>query len=110
MNQRRLMMNRFVKALSVAIGAAVMLGSSAMQAAGHRSDPVEIPFDFTVQGQQLPAGAYRLQRGASDRVTALVNVRTGKQVQILRSLGNEPGKTRLVFERQGDGYVLRKLS
>ena len=103
-------MNRFLKALSMTIGAAAMLGTGALQAAGHRSEPLQIPFDFTVQGTQLPAGTYRLQRGVSDRFDALVNVRTGKQVHILRSPGNQSGKVKLVFERQGDHYVLRKLS
>ena len=103
-------MNRIVKALSLTAGVAVMLGSGVLQAAGHRSEPVEIPFDFTVQGKQLPAGTYRLQRGTSDRITALVNVRTGKQVQILRRLGGDGSKSKLVFEHGDSGYVLRKLS
>ena len=44
--------------------------ASALQAAGRRSEPVEIPFDFTVHGKQLPAGTYRLQKG-----TAIVSPR-----------------------------------
>jgi hypothetical protein len=100
------MMNRFFQALS--LGA--ILGGATLQAAGHRSDPVEIPFDFKVHGKQLPAGTYRLQYGSTDQFSALVNVQTGKQVQILRSLGSETGKARLVFEYRADGYVLKKLS
>ncbi len=103
-------MNRFLKALSVTIGAAALLGTGALEAAGRRSEPVEIPFDFSVQGKQLPAGTYRLQRGAGDRIEALVNLRTGQQVQILRSLGGGAGKIKLQFERHANGYVLRKLS
>ncbi len=103
-------MNRILKALSLAAGAAAVLGTGALQAAGHRSDPLEIPFAFTVQGKQLPAGTYRLQRADTNRIEALVNVRTGEQVQILRSLGNNGPKIKLMFERQGDRYVLRKLS
>jgi hypothetical protein len=103
-------MKRFFQALSMTIAGAAILGGSALQAAGRRSDPIEIPFAFKVLGKQLPAGTYRLQKGANDRSAALVNLRTGKQVQILRSLGNQPGKSKLVFEHQADGYVLKKLS
>ena len=103
-------MNRFAKALSIATVAGAMLGASALQAAGRRSEPVEIPFDFSVQGKHLPAGTYRLQRGSSDNFAALVNVQTGARVQILRTRGNSDAKPKLVFERQGDGFVLRKLS
>ena len=103
-------MNRFFQALSMTLAGAAIMGGTALQAAGRRSEPVEIPFDFTVQGRHLPAGTYRVQKGTSDRFSALVNVRTGKPIQLLRSLGNETGKTKLVFERRADGYVLKKLS
>jgi hypothetical protein len=104
------MMKRFFQALSMTIAGAAILGGSALQAAGHRSDPVEIPFDFKVQGKQLPSGTYRLQKGTTSGFASLVNVRTGKQVQLLRPLGNDTRKTKLVFEHQADGYVLKKLS
>jgi hypothetical protein len=103
-------MNRFFRALSMTIAGAAILGGGALQAAGRGSDPVEIPFDFKVLGKQLPAGTYRLQKGTSDRFAALVNVRTGRQVQILRSVGSERGKAKLVFEHRANGYVLKKLS
>ena len=103
-------MNRFFQALSMTIAGAAIVGGAALQAAGHRSEPIEIPFDFSVQGKHLPAGTYRLQKRTSDRFSVLVNLRTGKQIQMLRSLGNETGKAKLVFEHQADGYVLKKLS
>jgi hypothetical protein len=103
-------MKRFLQSLSLTAGAAAILGSGVLQAAGHRTEPLEIPFDFVVQGKHLPAGTYRLQRGTAERIDALVNVRTGAQVQVLRSVGGDGHKTKLIFERQGDTYVLRKLS
>jgi len=103
-------MRRLSKALFVMAGSAALLGTSVLQAAGRRSEPVQIPFDFVVQGKQLPAGTYRLQREAGDRIEALVNLRTGQQVQMLRSLGGDGGKVKLQFERQGNTYFLRKLS
>ena len=81
------MTNKLLRGLSMTIAGAAILGSIMLQAAGHRSDPVEIPFDFTVQGKQLPAGTYRLQKGTSAGFSALVNLRTGKSVQILRAVG-----------------------
>ena len=104
------MTNKLLRRLSLTIAGAAILGSSMLQAAGHRSDPVEIPFDFTVQGKQLPAGTYRLQKGTSAGFSALVNLRTGRSVQLLRSAGSDTGKARLVFEHHKDGYVLKKLS
>src|ERR1044072_8294477 len=92
-------MNRIMRALSLTLGAAVLMGG-ALQAGQHRSEPLEIPFDFTVQGKHLPAGTYRLQRAGSERFAALINLRTGKQVTILRSVGNSGNKSRLTFERQ----------
>src|SRR5690348_16140494 len=102
-------MNRFLKALSMGAGVAAMLGTSAM-AATRKSEPIEIPFDFAVRGQHLPAGTYRVQRDGSDRFAALVNVKTGKRVKVMRSAGSESQKTKLVFEHETGGYVLRKLS
>jgi hypothetical protein len=104
------MMNKFVKTLSVTAVAAAMFGAGALQAAGRRSEPLEIPFDFTVHGKHLPAGEYRLQRGSADAFAALVNVRTGARVQVLRTRGNDGNKPKLVFEHDGGGYVLRKVS
>ena len=104
------MTNKLLRGLSMTIAGAAILGGSMLQAAGHRSDPVEIPFDFTVLGKQLPAGTYRLQKGTSAGFSALVNLRTGKSVQILRAVGSDTGKAKLVFEHQKDGYVLKKLS
>jgi hypothetical protein len=101
-------MKRFLNALTLATAA--LAGASALRAATLRSAPVEIPFTFTIGGKQLPAGTYRLQRGTTDNFATLVNLYTGAQVQLLRPVGKTGEKTKLIFERHGDGYVLRKLS
>ena|SRR5215467_6335101 len=104
------MMTRFFQALRMTVAAAAILGGSALQGAVRRSEQLEIPFDFKVQGKQLPAGTYRLQQSGTDRFATLVNLRTGKRVQMLGPMGNEHGNIKLVFEHQADGYVLKKLS
>jgi hypothetical protein len=103
-------MHKFVKTLALTVCAAAILGAGALQAAARRSAPLEIPFAFKVHNKVLPAGTYRIQRGATDGFVTLLNIKTGQQVQILRTLGGETSKTRLVFEHDTDGYVLKKMS
>jgi hypothetical protein len=102
-------MNRFWKTLSLTLGAAALLGSSVLQAA-HRSEPVQIPFDFKVNRAQLPAGSYRLEHRDTDAFDTLVNLQTGARVQLLRPMRNDNGKAKLVFEHGVNGYVLKRLS
>jgi hypothetical protein len=102
-------MKKFLRALTLTAGVAAMLGTSALQAAIHRSQIVQIPFAFKVQQQELPAGTYRIVHQTGDAIAALVNVKTGKRVQLLHPAGVEIGKTRLVFEHNSDGYILKKL-
>ena len=97
------------KALPAAVCLAALLGTGAL-AASRRTEPVDIPFDFKVNHKLLPAGTYRLQRGPADGFTELVNVKTGERVHLLRPIGSETTKTKLVFEREGDLFVLKKLS
>jgi hypothetical protein len=89
---------------------ALVLGTAGLQAAPHRTGPVEIPFAFKVYNRVLPAGTYRIQRGDTQAYAELVNIKTGQRVQLLRSFTSESTKTKLIFEREGTGFVLRKLS
>ena len=95
-------MRHFLKALTFTVCAAAILGTSALQAAARRSEPLEIPFAFRVHNKVFPAGTYRIQRGPADGFVSLVNVKTGHQVQVLRQTGGEYSKTRLVFEHDAD--------
>jgi hypothetical protein len=103
-------MRKFLKALSLTACTAAMLGTGALQAGSRRSEPVQIPFEFKVNNKVLPAGTYRLQRGVNDAFSSLVNIKTGQRIQLLSPIGSETTKTKLVFEREGDGFVLKKLS
>jgi len=102
-------MRKLLQALSLTACAAVIPGTGALQAASRRSEPVQIPFEFKLNNKVLPAGTYRLQRGSTDAFSSLVNLKTGQRVPLLSPLGNETTKTGLVFERDGDGFVLKKL-
>lgn len=102
-------MNRFFRTVTMTAGVAAMLGSAALNAAMRRSESISIPFDFKVAKTALPAGNYRLEQGVSDAFARLVNVKSGKQVQLLRPFIKAQGKTKLMFEHGTDGYVLKKL-
>jgi hypothetical protein len=103
------MINRFWKGCALIVGAAAMLGSSVLQAA-HRSEAVEIPFAFKVHRTHLPAGTYRLEHRDSEVFATLVNLKTGEHIELLRPVGRDTGKAKLVFERGAGGYVLKRLS
>jgi hypothetical protein len=69
-----------------------------------------IPFDFTVGQQLLPAGTYVIQQ-IQDSVITVRNV--NKPIQILGVTQQDSGKARgdckLLFNRYGDQYFLSKI-
>ena len=93
------------------LGVAAMFTASALNAATFRSENVSIPFAFRVAKVALPAGEYRITQGHGSDITYLINLKTGQQVQVLRS-GGAPveGRARLVFENTGSGYILKAIS
>jgi hypothetical protein len=103
------MINRFWRGCALTLGAAAMLGSSVLQAA-HRSEAVEIPFDFKVHRTHLPAGTYRLEHRDAEAFATLVNLKTGEHIELLRPVGKDTGKAKLVFEHRSAGYVLKRIS
>ena len=103
-------MRKLVRSISVAACVAAMLGASALQAASRRSVPIDIPFAFKASNQMMPVGTYTVRRGTAEGFATLVNVKTGQRVQVLSPLSIESTKTRLVFERDGDRFVLKSLS
>jgi hypothetical protein len=93
------------------VGIAAMIAASSLNATTFYSEKVSIPFDFRVSKVMLPAGEYRLQQNFGDGIAYLVNVKTGQQVQVLRSPGNHvDGRARLIFENANGGYALKTVS
>ena len=93
------------------LGVAAMFTASALNAATFRSENVSIPFAFRVAKVALPAGEYRITQGHGSDITYLINLKTGQQVQILRSGGSPlEDRAKLVFENTSEGYVLKTIS
>ncbi|HXE89858.1 MAG TPA: hypothetical protein VNK82_02745 [Terriglobales bacterium] len=79
-----------------------------------RSITVNIPFDFVVENQKLPAGEYRIQPVHSDRSDRLLlrsgGSRTLTTVFTLPKRTLDPAReSRLVFKRYGDRYFLSQI-
>jgi len=98
------------------LNAAVTLGViAALSIAGlaglDRSLEANIPFDFMVGGEKLPAGKYTVERGVAQ--SAMV-VRNWKAKRAASSITHEfqvraGSKPLLVFHRYGDQYFLAKV-
>ena len=69
-----------------------------------------VPFDFSVNGNQLPAGAYEIDR-VGDRAT-VIQTQDGhfKLLGVYAYAGpSKAGETKLVFDKVGDSYFLREI-
>lgn len=74
---------------------------------------VKVPYDFTVGGQTLPAGAYRVNRATntSDRQLLLSSFENRTAVFVLPIESESPRADKLgfVFEHVGGQYFLTKI-
>ncbi len=105
------MIQRTIRASVLLSGAALILASAALQASTVKSEKFEIPFSFKVQRHTLPAGQYQVQQATDSAFAVLVNAKTGERVEVLRPASvREPGRARLVFERDGNLQVLKQIS
>jgi hypothetical protein len=71
-----------------------------------------IPFDFTVGGEKLPAGEYTVRNGSAQSTLEVRNLKT-KQAVIAISYGfvvRHGSKPQLVFRRYGNQYFLAKVN
>src|SRR5215469_1778204 len=103
-------MKNVFRTCAVGVGIAAMMTASALNAATFQTEKVEIPFAFHVSKTALPAGEYRIQQNFGSDVAYLVNLKTGQQVQVLRSVGaKKDGRAKLVFENTENGRVLKSI-
>ena len=70
-----------------------------------------IPFDFMVSGEKLPAGKYTVDMGAIEKVMTVRNWKTKRAASAITQgfevrAGSKP---QLVFHRYGDQYFLAKV-
>jgi len=104
-------MKNVFRKCAVGVGIAAMMTASALNATSFQTEKVEIPFAFQVSKTMMPAGEYRIHQNFGSDIAYLVNLNTGKQVQILRSVGmKQDGRARLVFESTESGHVLKTIS
>jgi hypothetical protein len=70
-----------------------------------------IPFDFIVDGHQLPAGSYEFEVGYGNHVVMLRNLATGRGYDFLAIPGDGDGTRGAVveFDVYGSNHVLANL-
>jgi hypothetical protein len=101
------MLSRFSKAA----GLTVLLAAGSLRAADVHSGNVAVPFAFQVNKITMPAGEYRVEQSFGKAFVLVVNVKTGRGIQMMRdSAKTAPGATKLEFEKTGEGYRLRRVS
>ena len=104
-------MKRFLCTLAIAVVGWTLPGVGTVRAAEFRSRDIAIPFEFKVDKITLPAGHYRLEQKTGKSFVFLMNLQTGRGVQIMRESASDPtGSTKLTFERTEQGYKLAMVS
>lgn len=104
-------MKNFFRSLSVGLGLTALFAVGNMNAAGYVSENIAIPFEFKVDKLTLPAGDYRVEQDFGRYLVSIVNIQTGRRIQVLRECGTHtPGRAKLIFEPTGNGYKLSKVS
>jgi hypothetical protein len=104
-------MKKFFRSLSIGLGLTALFAGSNLNAAGYVTENIAIPFDFKVYNTTLPAGTYRVEQDFGQYLVSIVNLKTGRRVQVLRDLPSRiPGRAKLIFEPTGQGYRLAKVS
>src|SRR5262245_7304609 len=98
------MTKRFMKLVGpAAVAATLALSGVSAEAADIRA---RVPFDFTVKGKTLKAGAYNVSDSGG---ILMLNSATGGVFVLTTRVGSSSDRQpRLVFERYGDTYVLRQ--
>lgn len=105
------MMKEKLHSCALALGAAVLFSTGSLCAASLRSENVTIPFEFKVDKMVLPSGEYRIEQEGAAAFVTLVNVQSGRRIQLLRDEANSRrGKVKLVFQIEGHNARLKAVS
>jgi hypothetical protein len=93
------------------LGLASLFAAGSVSAAHYVTENIKVPFSFNVDKVAMPAGEYRLEQDPGKYVVSIVNVHTGRRVQMLRdNVNHTPGRAKLIFEPTGQGYKLARVS
>jgi hypothetical protein len=100
-------MKRITVTALLAIASLAMAGTSFAQTEGVQAN---VPFDFTVANQLLPAGTYRIEK-QSDGLIAIKN--HDKPITVLTLVHPDGASSRdggkLIFHKYGDQYFLSEV-
>jgi hypothetical protein len=93
------------------LGLVSVFAAGILSAAGSLTQHIVVPFEFKVDKVSLPAGEYRIEQDYGQYMVSVVNLNTGRRVQVLRDNSDyKPGRARLIFEKSGNTYRLIKVS
>jgi hypothetical protein len=91
--------------------ASVFAAGNLSAAPGYATKNIAVPFEFKVEKTTLPAGEYRVEQEFGGYIVTIVNVQTGRRVQMLRDNSQRiPGRAKLIFEPTGQGMKLARVS
>src|SRR5580700_1126867 len=96
-----------LKNIALTIGLTAVLGSATLFA--QPESKANIPFDFQIKGQTVPAGQYLVKLDPSRQVLVFQNVATGHSTMMLaiQSKSVTLETPILVFRQNGERYTLQ---
>jgi hypothetical protein len=99
-------MNRIITTVISMFASFVVLNGATAQQHAVRA---VIPFDFSVEGTQLPAGTYTI--ATKDGLTSITENYSGKFtfVTVAPAIDNLPNDSKLIFSTYGGQHFLRKV-
>ena len=102
-----------MRALLIGSGVVAMVFAAAAAQAGPNNNrqEVKVPFGFTVNGQEMPAGSYSVLQDDSQSGTLLIQGQHSAAYVLTAPVasGSGPQDTSLVFEKDGKGYRLMQV-
>ena len=100
-------MKTTLSTIAMTIGLTAVLGTATLFA--QTASKANIPFDFQITGQTMPAGQYSVKLANSSRMLTFRNVATGLTTVVLAQPSEtgtmEEGK--LIFLHSGERYMLQ---
>jgi len=107
-------MRRIFLTVALGLGLAALVGPGRAYAYGGERLQVHVPFAFHVEGTEMPAGQYLIERAdpLAPQVMSLLSRDTGKERLFVfdNAYPDQPVKTpELVFDRQGNQRFLRSI-
>src|SRR5215472_8341045 len=90
---------------------ALVLAAGLLAAPARAAESINIPFDFTAQGQSYPAGAYSVEQKPMQHMVVLHQVKGNAIINWLMGPGAQPGDTHVLlnFSQSGTTHQLRSI-